>query len=47
VAASAGEPKTTKLNAKRNPRRTIRRYRCMAKTFPRVACTPPVRLDEF
>jgi hypothetical protein len=46
VAASAGELETTKLNARRNPRTTIRRYPCMAETFLRVVCTLPVWLDE-
>ena len=41
VAASTGEPETTKLNPKSIPKTTSRRYLCMAETFPRVACTLP------
>ena len=39
VAASAGEPETTKLNVKRIPRTRNRRYICIAETFLRVVCT--------
>jgi hypothetical protein len=46
LAGCAGEAETTKLAVRRNPKRTSKRYLCMAETFLRVACTLPVRLDE-